>query len=111
MGPISSARVTAIGLPVFSDSIPINSSLLASIASAILFIAFCRSPGVDSFQISKAHAAAFIALSTSAALDTGAFENTSPVAGLIKSWTLSEVALTFLPLTKFCSVFNFTPWH
>ena len=43
--------------------------------------------------------------------NTGAFANTSPVAGLIKSWTLSEVALTFLPLTKFCSVFNFTPWH
>ena len=109
MGPISSALVTAIGFPVFSDSIPINSSLLASIASAILLIAFWRSPGVDSFQISNAPAAAFIALSTSAAFETGAFAKTSPVAGLIKSWTFSEVALTFLPLTKFCRVFTITP--
>ena len=54
-------------------------------ASAILLIAFCRSPGVDSRQVSKAFAAAFIALSISAAFDTGAFAKTSPVAGLIKS--------------------------
>ena len=76
IGPISSCRVTAIGLPVFSDSIFINSSDLASIASAILLIAFCLSPGVDSRQVSNAFAAAFMALSISFALETGAFAKT-----------------------------------
>ena len=85
MGPISSARVTAIGFPVFSLSIPISSSERASIASAILLIAFWRSPGVLSFQISNALSADFIALSISAAFETGALAKTCPVEGLIKS--------------------------
>ena len=64
---------------------PINSSERSSIASAILLIALCRSPGVDSRQSSKAAAAAFIAASTSALFETGACAKTSPVAGLMSS--------------------------
>ena len=45
IGGISSARVSPIGLPVFSDSAAISSSARASNASAIFSRAFWRSAG------------------------------------------------------------------
>ena len=73
--------MTASGLPVFSLSRATSSSARDSIASAILKIAFCRSLGVESRQLSNALDAALYAASTSAALETGAVANASPVAG------------------------------
>ena len=52
------ARVSALGLPVFSPSAATSSSARASIASAIFSSACCRSLGVVSRHVSKAAAAA-----------------------------------------------------
>ena len=59
IGGISSLRVSAIGLPVFSHSTAMSSSARASIASANLSSARCRSLGVLSRQLSNAVAAAW----------------------------------------------------
>ena len=67
IGGISSERVRAIGLPVFSTSSAISSSPRASMASAMRNRASERSDGVASRQSAKASAAACIAASTSAA--------------------------------------------
>ena len=72
IGGISSDRVRAIGLPVFSTSRAISSSPRASTASAMRNSASERSAGVASRQPSNAAAAACIAASTSAADDSGA---------------------------------------
>ena len=85
IGGISSDVVSPIGLPVFSDSAATSSSACDSIASAIRISAFCRSLGVASRQPSKAAAAADMAASTSAAVDTGAGAKTWPVLGLTSS--------------------------
>ena len=58
IGGISSAVVTAIGLPVFCDSRATSSSAFASMTSAILRRARWRSDGVLSRHVSKADAAA-----------------------------------------------------
>ena len=76
IGGISSEVVTASGFPVFSLSRATSSSARDSIASAIFNKAFCRSLGVESRKSSNAFAAAFMALSTSVALEIGAFANT-----------------------------------
>ena len=62
-----------------------NSSARASIASANFSSARCRSDGVVSRHVSNAVDAADIAASTSAAPETGAVANTSPVVGSIRS--------------------------
>ena len=54
IGGISSAIVTAIGLPVFCDSSATSSSACASSASAISSSASWRSDGVVSRHVSKA---------------------------------------------------------
>jgi hypothetical protein len=59
IGGISSDRVRATGLPVFSLSIAISSSAPASITSASFNSACCRSLGVDHRQLSNAVAAAW----------------------------------------------------
>ena len=48
IGGTSSAMVTGIGLPVFSDSSATSSSALASTRSAMASMAFCRTDGVTS---------------------------------------------------------------
>ncbi len=58
IGGISSAVVSASGLPVFCDSRATSSSACVSTASAILSRAFCRSDGVVSRHVSNAAAAA-----------------------------------------------------
>ncbi len=58
MGPTSSLRVSATGLPVFSLSSAASSSPAASIASANFSSASCRSLGVVSRQVSNAAEAA-----------------------------------------------------
>ena len=57
IGGTSSDAVSACGLPVFSASRRTNSSARASMASANLSRACCRSLGVASPQVSKALAA------------------------------------------------------
>ena len=84
-GGISSVMVSPSGLPVLRLSTATNSSARASIASAILSSARWRSDGVVSRHDSNAVAAAAIAASTSAAPETGALANTSPVVGSIRS--------------------------
>ena len=81
IGGISSERVRAIGLPVFSTSSAISSSARASTASAMRNRASERSDGVESRHDSNAAAAACIAASTSAGPDSGASAYTSPVTG------------------------------
>jgi hypothetical protein len=76
IGGISSDAVTAYGLPVFSPSSRTKSSARASTASANRSRARCRSPGVESRQVSKARAAASYAASTSACPETGALATT-----------------------------------
>ena len=66
IGGTSSEYVIARGLPVFSISVSIKSSIRASIASAMSLIAFWRCDGVEFFQSSNASAAAAIASSMSA---------------------------------------------
>ncbi len=72
IGGISSDRVTANGLPVFSHSTRTRSSARPSRASAIRNRARLRSDGVASRQPGKAACAAAMAASTSPAPDTGA---------------------------------------
>ena len=69
---ISSARVTAIGLPVLADSTRTRSSARASKASAMRNRARLRSEGVASRHTGKAAAAASNARATSFPPDTGA---------------------------------------
>ena len=82
MNGISSSLKAPIGLPALSDSSSEISSACSSIASASFRSAPARSPGVVLDQPSKAVRAAATAWSTSAAVDSGAFAITSPVAGL-----------------------------
>ena len=99
-GGISSVRVSSIGLPVFSHSAAMISSLRASSASANFRSILCRSLGVVSRHESKAVLAAAYARSTSSAEDTGAEANTSPVAGLTRSARRPSTASTSSPLMK-----------
>jgi hypothetical protein len=55
---------------------------------------------VESRQIGNASAAAFIAMSTSAAFEFGAVAKTCPVAGLTKSVVLPDFDSTLLPFMK-----------
>ena len=105
IGPISSPRWTAYGLPVFSLSRCMISSARASIASAIRNSASERSDGVLSRQSSNAVAAACIARSTSAGPDNVASAYCSPVAGLITGDVRPSLASTHSPLTKFLKAF------
>ena len=73
IGGISSLMVSAMGLPVFRPSTSANSWERASTASASLSRARLRSAGVVSFQVVKASAAVRSAVSTSSAVDTGAW--------------------------------------
>ena len=66
IGGISSDVVSAIGLPVFSDSAATKSAARASSASAIRSSARLRSDGVASRQPSNASAGRATAASTSA---------------------------------------------
>jgi hypothetical protein len=100
IGGISSEAVTAMDLPVFSLSRAISSSAFASTMSAIFSRAACRSDGVVWLQVSKASDAALYARSTSSALDTTAWANTSPVVGLTRSLVWPETESTDSPLTK-----------
>ena len=101
MGGISSERVIPIGLPQFSDSSAMNSSARASMASAIRKRASERSFGVESRHPSNAAAAAFIAVSTSVADDSGAVAYCSPVAGFTTPSVRPSAASTYLPSMKF----------
>ena len=104
-GGISSERVRAIGLPVFSTSRAISSSPRASTASAMRNSASERSAGVASRQPSNAAAAARIAASTSAGDDRGAVPYTVPVDGSTTSVVCPPSASTRAPLTKFENAF------
>lgn len=84
-GGSSSSAVSWRGLPVLRTSASTRSAARASTASASLSRAFCRSAGVVSRHVSNAVAAARIAASTSAALETGAWAKTSPVHGSMRS--------------------------
>ena len=100
IGGISSDIVSPIGFPVLLDSAATRSSARDSIASAMRISAFCRSLGVLSRQPSKAVAAARMAASTSAAEETGACANTSPVVGSTRSLVRPSAAATCSPATK-----------
>ena len=76
--------VRAKGFPVFSLSARTRSSALASRASAMRIRARLRSDGVVRRQDEKASAATPSARSTSAAPETGASANGSPVLGSIR---------------------------
>ena len=90
---------------MFSTSIAISSSLLASSASAILFNARWRSAGVVSRHSTNALLAALNALSTSAAPETGAVAYAVPVAGLIISLVAPDFAGRDFPSIKLFSFF------
>ena len=90
---------------MFSTSIAINSSLLASSASAILFSARWRSEGVVSRHSTNALLAALNALSTSAAPETGAVAYALPVAGLMISLVAPDFAGRDFPSIKLFSFF------
>ena len=84
IGGISSSMVSWKGFPVFSLSARTRSSALASRASAMRIRARLRSDGVVRRQDVKASAATARARSTSAAPETGASANRSPVLGSIR---------------------------
>jgi hypothetical protein len=98
IGGTSSEYVMARGLPVFSISVSISSSIWASIASAMSLIAFWRTDGVEFFHDSKACAAACIASSTSPALESAASAYCLPVTGSMTAVVLPSRAATSLPL-------------
>ncbi|MEY3482882.1 MAG: hypothetical protein RLZ40_925 [Actinomycetota bacterium] len=105
IGGISSDVVIETGLPQFSTSIAMNSSLRASMASAMRKSASERSDGVESFHVSKPRSAAFIAASTSACLLFGDVAYTLPVAGLMMSRVSPLAASTCLPSMKLRNFF------
>src|SRR5262249_52883474 len=78
-------------------------------ASAMRYSANDRSDGVVSIHSSNAVSAAFIAVSTSAAPDSGATAYCSPVVGLMTGVVLPSTASTCLPLTKFLKPFISIP--
>ncbi len=104
MAGISSAMVTATGLPVFSHSTRTRSSARASRASAIRKRARLRSDGVASRHSGKAAAAAAMARSMSLAPETGASRYSSPVLGSTIMAPVPSVVSTYRPPTKLDSL-------
>jgi hypothetical protein len=98
---ISSFLKASCGLPALATSSVVNSSARSSIASAIFSSASERSPGVVFAQPSNAARAAATALSTSAAVDSGACAIASPVAGLMTSSVWPSAGSTHSPPMKF----------
>ena len=111
IGGISSERVSATGLPVFSTSRAISSSARASTASAMRNSASERSDGVVSRHVSNASAAARIAASTSSGRDRAASAYCSPVTGLTTGVVRPSAASTCLPLTKLENAFMERLYH
>ena len=111
IGGISSERVSATGLPVFSTSTAISSSARASTASAMRNSASDRSAGVVSRHVSNASAAACIAASTSSGPDRTASPYCSPVTGLTTGVVRPSAASTCLPLTKLEKAFMERLYH
>src|SRR5665213_4402616 len=106
IGGSSSDSVSASGFPVFRDSAATISSARASMASAMRSSARCLTDGVASRQISKPRSAARIARSTSAASDTGAVANTSPVLGSTMPLVTPASVSTYAPSTKLRSTWG-----
>ena len=100
IGGTSSLAVRACGLPVFSASSRMKSSARASMASANLRRAACRSLGVVSPHVSNAADAAAYARSTSAWVLTGALATTWAVAGLTMSVLASVSGSRYWPPMK-----------
>src|SRR5450631_689405 len=101
IGGISSARVTATGLPVLALSTATRSSARASRASAIRNKARLLTDGLASRQPGKAAAAAPMAVSTSLAPDTGDSRYSSPVLGSTSRAAAPSFVATYVPPTKF----------
>src|SRR5215468_12329434 len=110
IGGISSDRVSATGLPVFSVSAATSCSAFSSRVSAIRSSARLRSAGVVSRHFSNASLAAANAAVTSASREIGAVAKASPALGSTTSDRRSYAKSVSCPPTKLVkSVFTARP--